>query len=96
MWARTAATTRGSVLMASTRSGAPQRGQRLTSMSNTRRKRCARASSGREWAPPLARRHRSVSERIRALSAITDYRHATDKAEPGEHFVALSTLGPLR
>jgi len=54
-----AATTRGSVITASTRSGAPQRERWPVSMSNTRRIRCAQRSSGREWAPARARLRRS-------------------------------------
>ena len=62
-WARMAAITRGSVITASTRNAAPQREHWLTSMSNTRRRRCAQASSAHAWGAPSVRHDRS---RVRA------------------------------
>ena len=47
MWARMAAITRGSVMTASMRNAAPQRGHWLMSLSNTRRRRCIQVISAR-------------------------------------------------
>ena len=57
-WARMAAITRGSVMTASTRTAAPQRGQRLMSMSNTQAASAAPRSWRRGFAPlwPRCRR----------------------------------------